>query len=234
MRLTYSLLFTVTALFSSVLHAQTVDEIINKHIEAIGGKEKLNEVKSLYIENSMEVMGNEAPQTEYLLEGKGYKTEMEFNGSKIINCYNDKGGWSINPMMGGSNAEPMKDVLYKAGKVQIYAGGALVDYAAKGYKAELAGMEDGNYKIKIVDGDKESYYYIDPKSSYITKSIIKSEMMDQPVDVTTIYSDYRKTDFGIVMPYAKNIDMGMFQLSSKVNKVEVNKDIDIKIFEMPK
>jgi hypothetical protein len=37
-----------------------------------------------------------------------------------------------------------------------------------------------------------------------------------------------------MLPYAKNIDMGMFQLAQKVDKVEVNKTIDAKIFEMPK
>jgi hypothetical protein len=229
-----TLTLIAAAFFAAAAQSQTVDEIINKHIEAIGGKEKLSQVKSLYIENSMEVMGNQAPETEYLLEGKGFKTESEFNGSKIINCYTDKGGWSVNPMMGGADAQSMPDGLYKSGKVQIYAGGALVDYAAKGYKAELAGKEDGNFKIKITAGDNESYYFIDPNSFYITKSIIKSEMMGQPVDVTTTYSDYKKTDFGIVLPFAKNIDMGMFQLSSKMNKVEVNKEIDPKIFEMPK
>jgi hypothetical protein len=75
---------------------------------------------------------------------------------------------------------------------------------------------------------------IDPTSFYITKSVIKSEIMGQPVDVTTTYSDYKKTDFGIMMAFAKNIDMGMFQLSSKLNKVEVNKEIDPNIFEMGK
>jgi galactose mutarotase-like enzyme len=58
--------------------------------------------------------------------------------------------------------------------------------------------------------------------------------MGQAVDVTTTFSDFKKTDFGIVLPYAKNIDMGMFQLAQKTAKVEVNKAIDLKIFDMPK
>lgn len=228
------LLIAVVLLFTSVLQAQTVDEIINKHIEAVGGKEKLSQVKSLYKENSMEVMGNQAPVVEYLLEGKGYKSETEFNGTKIINCYTDKAGWLVNPMAGSSDAQPMPEEVYKASKDNIYIGGALLDYAAKGYKVELAGKEDNTYKLKVTGTASESMYYIDATSYYITKNTSKGEMMGQTVELTTTYSDYKKTDFGIVLAYTKNIDLGGFAMSSKVNKVEVNKEIDPKIFEMPK
>ena len=227
-------LLVLAAVTTSSLYAQTVDEIISKHTDAIGGKEKLSQVKSLYTENSVEVMGSTAPVKEYLLEGKGFKSEVDFNGTAIINCYTDKSGWSVNPMMGGTDAQSMPDGVYKSGKFQIYVGGALVDYASKGYKAELAGKEGENFKIKVSDGSNESYYFIDQKSYLLTKSVIKSEMMGQSVDVTTTYSDYKKTDFGIFIAYTKNVDTGMFQIAQKVDKVEVNKQIDPKIFDIPK
>ena len=234
MKLIRSLLFAAAAFVSTAAQSQTVDEIIGKYIDAIGGKEKIAQVKSLYTENSMEVMGNQVPEKEYLLEGKGFKSEVEFNGSNIVNCYNDKSGWSINPMMGGTDAAAMPDGLYKSGKVQIYFGGPLVDYATKGYKAELTGKEGDSFKIKITGDGTESYYFIDSKTYTLTKSIIKSEVMGQTVDVTTTYSDYKKTDFGVVVAYAKNVDMGMFQMSQKLDKIEVNKEIDAKIFDIPK
>jgi hypothetical protein len=221
-------------LIAATMQAQTVDEIINKHIEAIGGKEILKQVKTLYIENSMEIMGNEAPFTEYFLDGKGYKSETEFNGAKIINCVTDNGGWSVNPMMGGTDAQTMPETLYQYSKPQIYIGGALLDYAAKGYKVELIGKEKGSYKIKMSDNKTETFYFIDETSFYLTKSNVKSEMMGQSVDVITTFSGYKKTDIGFVLAYEKNVDMGMFQLNSKVSKVEVNKEIDPKIFDIPK
>jgi outer membrane lipoprotein-sorting protein len=227
-------LFAVTTLFVSVIQAQTADEIINKHIEAIGGKEKLSQVKSVYIENSVEIMGNKAPVTEYLLNGKGYKNETEFNGTKIIQCYTDKGGWAVNPMAGSATAQPMPEDMYKVGKIAMYAGGALLDYAAKGGKTELLGQEDGAYKIKLTIDSAESFYFIDPATWYIKKASVKGEMMGQSIEVVTTFSDYKKTDFGIVMAYSKTVDLGAFSMPSIITKVEVNKEIDPAIFDMPK
>jgi hypothetical protein len=228
------LMLVLAAFAFSSLQAQTVDEVISKHIEAIGGKEKLNQVKSIYLESSMEVMGNSAPQKEYLVEGKGYKSEVDFNGISIVNCLTDKGGWLINPMAGGADAQAMPDALYKSGRSQIFLNGGLFDYTSKGYKAELSGKEGDAFKIKLSDAGGDTYYFIESKTYLLTKSVIKSEMMGQSDDVTTTYSDYKKTDFGVMVPYAKNIDMGAFQLAQKVDKVQVNKDIDMKIFDMPK
>ena len=85
--------------------AQNVDEIVGKHIEALGGKSVLNSIKSIYVESTVEFMGNEAPSTTYILNGKGYKNELDFNGTKIIQCVTEKGGWAINPMAGATTAQ---------------------------------------------------------------------------------------------------------------------------------
>lgn len=229
-------LFVAAAMMAaSALHAQTVDEVIAKHIEAIGGKDKLSQVNSIYSESSMEVMGSTAPSKEYFVEGKGFKNEVEFNGSTIINCINDKGGWTINPMTGATAATAIPDEVYKSSRIQLYLTGGLRDYAAKGFKAELAGKEGNNFKIKLTGtGGSETYYFIDATNYLLNKAQVKGEMMGQQVEITTTYSDYKKTDFGIMLPYTKNVDMGMFQYAQKLDKVEVNKQIDPKIFEMPK
>ena len=228
------LLVALAAIATSSLSAQTVDEVISKHVDAIGGKEKLSQVKSLYTENSMEVMGNSVSQKEYLLEGKGFKSEVEFNGASIIQCLTDKSGWSVNPMMGGTDAQAIPDGIYKSTKPQIYIGGALIDYSTKGYKAELLGKEGSDFKIKVTADGNETYYFINSTTYYLTKSIMKGEAMGQAVDVTTTFSDHKKTDFGVVLPYTKSVDMGMFQFVQKIDKVEANKSIDPKIFDMPK
>jgi outer membrane lipoprotein-sorting protein len=234
--LKYCLLLILTVRGVIPAQAQTVDDIINKHVDAIGGKDKLSQIKSLYAESSVQVMGNEAPSTLTILNGKGYKMESEPNGQKMVQCYTDKGGWMINPFAGGSDAQALPGDLYKANEDQIYVGGPLVNYASKGNKVELQGKEDGGYKIKVTNKDSaESTFYIDPSTYYITKQVQKGNMMGQEMEITRTYSNYTKTDFGYVMPYTTEISYGgQFSLTSTVKKVEINKDVDPKIFDMPK
>lgn len=230
-------LFLLMALSTMIIaHAQTVDEVIGKYVDAIGGKEKLSQIKSLYFESSVQVMGNESPSSLTILNGKGFKIQSEFNGQKMIQCYTDKGGWAINPMAGVNSAQPMPDEIYKAGKGQIDIGGPLFNYAAKGNKAELLGKEDGAYKIKLTSKDSvETTYYIDPSTYYITKSVDKGTMMGQEVEVVRTNSNFKKTDFGFVYPSTVEISYnGQFNITSTVKKAEVNKDVDPAIFDMPK
>ena len=97
------------------------------------------------------------------------------------------------------------------------------------------GKEGTAYKIKLTSKENaETTFLIDSTSYLITAVMGKAKMQDQDVDVTTKFSDYRKTDVGYMVPYAMDVDLGQFQLSIAVKKVELNKTIDPAVFEMPK
>jgi hypothetical protein len=232
-------LIASAALLSIAANGQTADEIITKHIEATGGKEKLAAINSVVVENSMQVMDNASPNKVIILNGKGYRSESDFNGQKLVQVYTDKGGWAINPFAGSESPEAMPADQYKSGAGQMYIV-PLLNYSARGEKAELLGQEKvGNanaYKIKITDKDNiATTYFIDPSTYYMIKTVRSAQMMGQTIDLTVTYADFKKTDYGWVIPESMEINYGgEFSMTSKTNKVEVNAPVDAAVFEMKK
>lgn len=230
-------LLALTTLFTvSVANAQTADEIVTRHIEAIGGKEKLGQLKSLYMETMMNVMNNDAPGTLTILNGKGYKNEIDFGGQKLVQVYTDKGGWMINPMAGSTTPTEIPADQLKGVKDQLYIAGPLFNYTEKGNKVELAGTEDIQgvmaYKLKVTSKDSlVSFYYIDPVKYYLVKTVVTRNVSGQDVDATILFSDFQKTDFGFVMPYVTEIQLPQLTLRTTAKKVEINKPVDESIFK---
>ncbi|MEO6837329.1 MAG: hypothetical protein ABI185_03000 [Ginsengibacter sp.] len=235
-----TLLLSLTSLlllFSAT--AQTADDIINKHIDAIGGKDKLSQLTSCVTEKTTEVMGNESKTTTTILNGKGYKNVADFNGQQIVQVATDKGGWVINPFMGSPTATALTPDEYKSSEDDVYLPDALFNYAQHGAKVELAGQEkvgDINaFKLNYTDKDSAvSTVYIDPSTWYIIQVVRTGNVQGQQTTITISYSDYKKTDFGVFVPYSVGIDMGQFNLKNTTTKVEFNKTIDPTIFDMPK
>lgn len=234
-----SILTVFTLLAAVITFGQTVDEIISKHIDALGGKDKLSQITSLYMEGSLNVMGMSANTKISIIRGKGYKSESDFNGQNIVEVISDKGGWSVNPFMGSSSPTAMGDDEYQVKYDDLLAPDPLINYAADSGKAELAGQEkvgDVNaYKIKYTNKfNKETDYFIDPATWYIIKSSTTASVMGQEVTANTTYSNYQKTDYGVFIAYQNDVDMGQYAVSIAITKADVNATIDPAIFEMPK
>jgi hypothetical protein len=232
-------LLSLTALFSAAVNAQTADEIITKHIEATGGKEKLAAINSVKLENVMRVMDNDASNKVVIVNGKGYRSESDFNGQKLVQVYTDKSGWAINPFAGGDAPEAMPEDQYKAGVGQLYAV-PLLNYAARGEKVELVGQEKvgavNAYKLKVTDkGNVVTTYFIDPATYYIVQASRPAQMQGQTLEVTSTYSNYKKSDYGWVIPMTMEINYGgQFSMTANTAKVEINTPVDATVFEMKK
>jgi hypothetical protein len=212
--------------------AQSADDIINKYIEAKGGKDKLNAIKSVYMEGSREMMGSEVMVKVTMVQGKLFRNDFEFGGQTGYTIVTPTEGWSFIPMR-SQNVESIPTERLKNMQGQLDIAGPLVDYIAKGNKSELQGKEtiDGKeaHKIKVtLNTGKEVTFYIDTK----TNLLIQSKMMsaatgsNAPQEMITIYSDYKSFD-GIMFPQTiANPGSGVTGGSTTFDTIVINKSVD--------
>ena len=237
-KIKHALLLSILSITSYTLFAQaSLDSIINSYFTAIGGKDKIQQINSEYMEGTLEVMGNSGTSTTYVLNGKGFKNVVDFGGQQVIQVITDTGAWTVNPFMGSPDPTPLPKDQYTVAKDQIYIGGALLHYPSDNSTSlQLLGTEnvDGKpaYKIQAVNKDSvKTTYYIDSAMHYLVQ--LSREFGGQTT--TAKYSDFRQTDYGNTMPFKEELNTPQgIQLTITVTKAEINKPIDTSVFDMPK
>lgn len=233
--------FVVAACVSlSTVKAQTVDEVVNKHVEAIGGKDNWKKVTSMIQSGSMTVQGADVQVVSTVLHGKGYRNEITLMGMTGYQILTPTEGWNFMPFSGQTAPEAVTADDLKQGQDQLDAQGVLVDYAAKGHKVELLGKEDVDgtecFKLKItLKSGSVQTYFIDPSTYYILKLVSTRSANGQEMEMSTTFSNYKKLPEGIVIPMSLSIPLGPgFNADFTVEKVEINKPIDESVFKPAK
>lgn len=203
--------------------AQTVDDVINKHVAALGGKENLSKIQNVVMEGSLNAQGAEIALTSTQVNGKLNRQDFTVMGKDCFDMITDKEGWSYMPFMGMQQPEPKSADEVKANQSDLDIAGPLVDYAAKGHKAELQGKEDVEgtscYKIKAtLASGKEIIYFIDAATNMIKRVKDKRKVNGQETEVQTDLADYKDVE-GVKMPFSITLQAGTVYVSGiKVNQ----------------
>lgn len=222
------------------VQAQSADEIIAKHLEAMGGKAWDN-VKTMKMESKITVQaapGMEIPMTMTVVNNKAARVDVSVMGMTQISCINGDKGWANSPFNGQTDAEPLTSDQVKEMKDMTDLSGSLYNYKAKGYTVEYVGKEDVEgtevHKIKIVKSPtKTEYALIDPENWYQIKSITVATIDGKEVTAESSYSNFKK-EGGVVFPYTIEQNNPMMGASvTTVTALQLNVAVDEKIFDMP-
>lgn len=227
-------------LFAGVAYSQSVDDVIAKHIDALGGMEKLKQMKSVYMEGvSVMQNGNEISSKLWKVDKQLMRREINFGMGSAVTVVTDKEGWSSNPR-NGNKFEPLPQEAVQAQQAELDCAGPLVDYRSKGHTAELQGKEDFEgtecYKVKLtLKTGRDITYLIDTKNHYILAMRTKGGMGGMrrqgggDTEVTVKYSDYRKTPDGFLFAHAMTV--GGMGAATNYEVIEVNKPVDPKLYK---
>jgi hypothetical protein len=230
------IILALLAFAFTAAQAQTVDDIIQKYANAMGGLDNFKKIKTAKLTGIASAQGNDFPLTVQIINEKAMRTDVEAMGQAVINCYKDGKGWKINPFAGATTATDVTGEELDEFKSQSFLTSQLMDYKARGYKAELLGQEDVDgtkaYKIKLTTGDnKIDTYYIDPATYMVIKFIGTRSVMGQDMELETYFGDVK--DFGgVKFSMSRTVKAGGQTVQEvHLDKVELDVPIDEKIFD---
>lgn len=226
--------FTLLALLvgtCTLATAQTADEIISKNIAAMGGLDKLNSIKTIYMEDSLSISGVKLPVKIWTIDRKSNRAEFSYSGMTGFSILRNDSAWNFLPFQGQTTPEPATADEVKKGQQDLSVTDAFVNYKDKGYKVNYEGMDDAQgsqaYKLKVTISDSISEtYYIDPDTYYVIQVKTKATVNGKTAEGTETRSDYKKTTDGFVFPMESNSEQG----DVKTYSIKVNTPIDNHIF----
>jgi outer membrane lipoprotein-sorting protein len=235
------LMFAATMLVSVALHAQTVDEILDKNAAARGGWDKLRALKAYKMTGKMAMGGGmEAPFIMIKSRPENVRMEFTVQGMTGIQAYDGTTGWMVMPFMGKKDPETMTGDMLKDVKEQADFDGPMVDYKKKGNTVELLGKEEIEgtpaYKLKLTTkaGD-ETIIYVDADSFLEIKMQAKRKIQGQEMETETSLGNYQEFN-GMLFPMSiemkpKGAPSGQ---TITISKIEIDPAVDAQLFGMPK
>lgn len=212
--------------------AQTLDEIIDKYVIALGGKDKLLALNTAVMEGVMDINGQKINVRISQANYKGQRIDITFGGMTGYIIQTKDSGWQYLPFQGMQKAEAMPAAVIQEGVDGLDIQSPLLNYKEKGHTVELQGKDDVDgtecFKIRVVTKSGiEAIYYIDPASYYIIKATTKSRASGKEVVQNQTFSNYKKMDNGYVFAFSAS---GFGPGEITFTKIDVNVPLADNIF----
>jgi hypothetical protein len=212
----------ILALCTGKLNAQ-VDDIINKHLTAIGGEAAVKAVTSLKVEGNLNAQGFDLPFTKTVIQGKGFKQVISVMGTDGYVLARVDSGWNFMPFMGQSEPVVMAPDELKQWSDELDAVSNFVDYKTKGHTAvavdaiTIEGKQCPGVLLTFKNGYKKTFYF-DPATWYILRTVCTKVIQGSETEMQIDYSGYEKLPEGVFI--AKKISGE--SATYTINKVIVN------------
>lgn len=226
----YLFLFLLSFLISTQPNCQTVDDIVKKHIIAMGGS-KLDSLNTVIMEGSFQLQGFQLPLTRFITNNTAQRINVSYETNKGFIIATKTKGWNYFPFIGMTKPEPLAPEELENYLPSIDLQGEFYNYKLKGNYIEFAGLEevDENICYKLIvtlPSTKKFTEYIDTTTNYLVKTITNGYIDAKTSVIEYRFGNYKKTPQGYVFPYALTIGPGKAFLTS----IQVNPTIESSIY----
>ena len=227
--------------------AQTVDEIIEKHIAAVGGPDKIQAIQTLKLTGTVtRGAGFETRFTLYWKRPNLARSETEIRGETMIQAYDGKTAWGIVPFRGNAGPRELPQRLALALLQRADFTSPLVNHQEKGFSVALLGKEEFEgtevYKLQLrrEDAERTIYVYLDAEHYMELKRVVQGKTPEgNEFEFTTLFSDYKPVQ-GVMMAHVRETHGTGFGRRGRggrtvltIEKVEVNLELADALFKMP-
>jgi hypothetical protein len=244
----------------------SVAQIVEKNATARGGLERWRTLQTLEMKGKMQAGGNKRPtipvpgtkvghevrvprppeqaELPFLMElhrGRKQRLEIQFNGQTAVQVYDGSQGWKVRPFLNRHEVEKYTPDELKAAAQQSDIDGFLIDYAAKGSKVDLAGVDQvegrNAYRLNVTDKNGYSrHVWVDAENFLESKVEGTPRRLDGKYHPTAIYlRNYRSVN-GLMMPYLMETTVEGVRDTEKIQIEEIvsNPKLDDSRFAMPR
>jgi hypothetical protein len=235
------LLPLLAALLASCSPPSPVDEIVAAHLAARGGKERIQDLRSIRETGTATASGGRVARVVREIKRPGmFRLEFSAQGTTSVFANDGSTGWQVAPLQGVFEPQVVPPEADAAGGVdQRDIEGPLVNWRAKGHLVELVGREalpgGEAFKLKLtLKGGAIRYDYIDVVSHLLVRSDFTRIVRGHPVELQDTFSDFREVG-GLV--FAHHIETRAKDrpevVRIEVETIELDPELDDAIFRLP-
>ena len=224
----------------------TVDQILDKYLQAIGGRKKTEKLETLMIKGTREMRnGTDPASTEELViyRKAPNKLLMDFKAASgsSSQAFNGTGGWRkfngrVSPLGGGDlpgakrDADLYKDINFKDQYVTLVVAGKEMIAGREAFVIE--GTFPETSPARVMFGVKSEKLYFDTQSGLLIRRSMEFRTPLGQLPEITDYLDYRKTG-GMMFPFTVRLSRPPLVVTQRFAEIKVNAPLEDAMFEMP-
>jgi outer membrane lipoprotein-sorting protein len=227
----------IFGLMASQGFGQKAADILEKMIEASGGRKLLSSIKDTTMTGTLDIVmvGMSGSLNMYLKEPNMMRMDMEIMGMVMTQAYDGEVAWWINPQTGATEEMPSDQV--DDFMRQAYGNDILLNPDKHGITytlKESENIEGKDYFVleqKFPDGFTITMY-LDSKTYLPYKTVSTVNQMGVEAEAETFLSDWRKVDGTMVSFSVKILYDGEEAMSMTFTEVKYNTGIEDSFFKM--
>lgn len=206
-----------------MVESLTVDDVLEQYLQAIGSRERMEQVTDMKMVMKAEMMGQEVVLTTFRKSPNLYLMETSMGGQVMSKQLFDGEKFIVSTPMGRQEFTEGQEFEMMRSQAVMHPE---LHYKTMGIRKSLAGMETVQgklaYKVEVVsEAGVKSYDYYDAESG------LKIQSHSQ--EGTVLYGDYKEID-GLLFPHSIKQEMGPQMLEVHLESVELNTGLDDDLF----